>query len=64
MMVKTGLLITYDREDDAAETVKRLNAELRHRQLADEYYVHYLTHRLRHSVTYAVYCRRRKGDNQ
>lgn len=60
MMRKDGLLMTVDKEDVAKDIVKRLNNELRHRGLFEQYYCFYLTHRLAHSITYAIYRQERK----
>lgn len=62
-MKKDGLLMTVDKEDDAKDIVKRLNDELRHRGLWEEYYCFYLAHRLARNpaaITYAIYQQRRK----
>jgi hypothetical protein len=61
MMSKKDFLFTLDNEDLAKEWVVRLNKELRMRELDNEYYVHYLTHRLAGGqLTYALYRRKRK----
>jgi hypothetical protein len=61
MMLKKGLLMTLDKEDEAKATVLQLNKALRERQLSGQYYVKYFTHTMPSGgVTFALYCLQRK----